>query len=72
VLGEGALESRFEALHGSTMIPLIGRDEELELLLRRWQQAAAGEGRVVLLTYGKRERRLQQVYAIRGNSGNRV
>jgi class 3 adenylate cyclase/predicted ATPase len=50
VLGEGMLESRFEALHGNTMTPLIGREEELELLLRRWQQAAAGEGRIVLLT----------------------
>ena len=32
------------------MMPLIGRQEELDLLLRRWQQAVAGEGRVVLLT----------------------
>jgi class 3 adenylate cyclase/predicted ATPase len=50
VLGEGRLESRFEALHGSTMMPLIGREEELELLLRRWTQAAAGEGRIVMLS----------------------
>ena len=50
VLGEGMLEGRFEALHRSTMMALIDRDEELELLLRRWKQAAAGEGRVVLLT----------------------
>ena len=50
VLGEGVVESRFDALRGSTMMPLIGREEELELLLRRWQRAAAGEGRVVLLT----------------------
>jgi class 3 adenylate cyclase len=49
VLGEGTLESRFEALRGSTMMPLVGRDEELELLLRHWKQAAAGEGRVALL-----------------------
>jgi class 3 adenylate cyclase/predicted ATPase len=49
VLGEGSLESRFEALHGSPMMPLIGREEELELLLRRWKQSAAGEGRIVLL-----------------------
>jgi class 3 adenylate cyclase/predicted ATPase len=50
VLREGRLESRFEALHGSTMMPLIGREEELELLIRRWKQAAAGEGRIVLLS----------------------
>jgi class 3 adenylate cyclase/tetratricopeptide (TPR) repeat protein len=49
VLGEGMLESRFEALRpGAT--PLIGRNEEMELLLRRWAQAKAGSGRVVLIS----------------------
>jgi class 3 adenylate cyclase len=50
VLGEGGVESRFEALRGNAIIPLVGREEELGLLSRRWQQAAGGEGRVVLLT----------------------
>ena len=36
--GPSAVESRFEALHATTT-PLVGRDEEIELLLRRWQQA---------------------------------
>jgi class 3 adenylate cyclase len=49
VLGESEVASRFEALR-SRATPLIGREEELELLLRRWQQAKAGEGRVVLLS----------------------
>jgi hypothetical protein len=49
VLGEGKLAGRFEALHGSTMTLLVGRDEEMELLLRRWAQAKAGNGRVVLI-----------------------
>src|SRR5262249_23686145 len=44
-----AVDSRFEALR-ATSTPLVGRDEELELLLRRWQQAAKGDGRVVLLS----------------------
>ncbi len=44
-----AMLSRFEALRSETT-PLVGRDEELELLLRRWQQAKAGEGRVVLIS----------------------
>src|SRR3984957_9439974 len=35
VLGAGTAESRFEALHGTTTTPLVGRDEEMELLLRR-------------------------------------
>src|SRR5215468_3927868 len=41
--------SRFEALHATTT-PLIGRDEEIDLLLRRWDQAKRGEGCVVLLS----------------------
>src|SRR6516225_4242369 len=49
VLGESGEVSRFEALR-SGAAPLVGRDEELELLLRRWEQAKAGEGRVVLVS----------------------
>src|SRR5215471_19320692 len=49
VLGESGIVSRFEALR-SEATPLVGRDEELDLLLRRWQQAKAGEGRVVLIS----------------------
>jgi class 3 adenylate cyclase/tetratricopeptide (TPR) repeat protein len=49
VVGESGVVSRFEAL-GSETTPLIGRDEELDLLLRRWQRAKAGEGRVVLVS----------------------
>ena len=40
----------FEALHGTTLIDLVGREEELELLLRRWSKAKTGEGQVVLLS----------------------
>jgi class 3 adenylate cyclase/tetratricopeptide (TPR) repeat protein len=50
VLHEGAIASRFEALRGSDASPLVGRGEELDLLLRRWDQAKHGNGRVVLLT----------------------
>jgi predicted ATPase/class 3 adenylate cyclase len=49
VLGTSDTESRFEALHVTTT-RLIGRDEELDLLMRRWHQAVRGEGCVVLLT----------------------
>jgi class 3 adenylate cyclase/tetratricopeptide (TPR) repeat protein len=49
VLGAGAAESRFEALRASTT-PLVGRDEEIELLLRRWEQAKRGDGCVVLIS----------------------
>jgi class 3 adenylate cyclase/tetratricopeptide (TPR) repeat protein len=50
VLRESSIDSRFEALRTGARIPLFGRDEELALLLRRWEQARAGEGRVVLLS----------------------
>jgi predicted ATPase/class 3 adenylate cyclase len=50
VLRASGVESRFEAQHKTRLTPPIGRDEELELLLRRWQQAAQGEGCVVVLT----------------------
>jgi class 3 adenylate cyclase len=44
-------ESRFDANRGGgAMTPLVGRDEELGLLLRRWSQAKDGEGQVVLLS----------------------
>ncbi len=50
VLRPSAVESRFEARQERGAVPLVGREEELELLLRRWRQARAGESRVVLLT----------------------
>ena len=49
VLGESGEVNRFAALRSGTT-PLIGRDEEVELLLRRWEQAKTGEGRVVLVS----------------------
>jgi len=50
VLRLSAVESRFEALHGARLTPLVGRGEELDLLLRRWQQAKGGDGSVVLVS----------------------
>ena len=49
IIGESGVLSRFEALR-SEATPLVGRDEELDLLLRQWQQAKAGEGRVILIS----------------------
>src|ERR1700736_4062397 len=49
-LRPGSVESRFEALHASGVTELVGREEELELLLRRWSKAKTGEGQVVLLS----------------------
>ena len=44
------VESRFEALHATGLTELVGREEELELLLRRWSKAKSDEGQVVLLS----------------------
>jgi len=50
VAGKTAVTSRSHALQSSDLLPLIGRDEEMALLLRRWERAKTGEGQVVLLS----------------------
>ena len=50
VLQPSSVESRFEAMHAGGLTELVGREEELELLLRRWSKAKSGEGQVVLLS----------------------
>ena len=51
VEGEGSAEGRFEAAHGEAgLTPLIGREEELGILLRRWEMAKGGDGQVVLVS----------------------
>src|SRR5215472_10439957 len=50
VLRPSVVASRFEALRGSALSPLIGRDEEIDLLLRRWARAKAGDGQIVLVS----------------------
>ena len=50
VLRTSSAESRFEALHASGLTRLVGRQEEIDLLLRRWSKAIDGEGQVVLLS----------------------
>jgi predicted ATPase len=49
-LRPAAVEGRFEAFHGAGLTKLVGREEELELLVKRWSKARAGEGQVVLLS----------------------
>jgi class 3 adenylate cyclase/predicted ATPase len=49
VVGEGKAESRFEAMHGTVLTPLVGREHELGMLLERWSWASDGDGQVVLL-----------------------
>ena len=49
-LRPGSQESRFEALHADGLTALVGREEERDLLQRRWANAKAGEGQVALLS----------------------
>jgi class 3 adenylate cyclase/predicted ATPase len=50
VEGQGRAEGRFEARQTTDLMPMVGREEEIALLLRRWRQAQGGEGQVVLLS----------------------
>jgi class 3 adenylate cyclase/predicted ATPase len=50
VLRPSTIESRFEALHSSALTPLVGRKDEIELLLRRWARAREGYGHIILLS----------------------
>ena len=49
-LRPATVEGHFEAFHGSELSTLVGREEETQLLLRRWSKAKDGEGQVVLLS----------------------
>src|SRR6516162_1023068 len=50
VLRPSVVASRFEALRGSRLTRLVGRDEEIDLLMRRWARAKAGDGQVILVS----------------------
>ena len=50
VLRPASVESRFDAFHATGLTELVGREEELEILLRRWSKAKTEEGQVVLVS----------------------
>jgi len=50
VMKPRTVESRFDAMHGAALTELSGREEELQILLKRWQKAKTGEGQVVLIS----------------------
>ena len=67
-LRASSAEGRFEAMHATGLTELVGREEELEILLRRWSKAKNGQGQVVLLSgepgIGKRSsRRSRRLHA---------
>jgi class 3 adenylate cyclase/predicted ATPase len=76
VLRPTSLTNRFEALHRSGMTTLVGREEEYELLRRRWSKAKEGEGQAVLLSgeagIGKSHLTVAFTERLRGESYIRV
>jgi DNA-binding winged helix-turn-helix (wHTH) protein/tetratricopeptide (TPR) repeat protein len=50
VLGVSTVDSRFDALRAPALTPFVGRDEEIELISRRWAVAKRGQGQVVVVT----------------------
>jgi class 3 adenylate cyclase/predicted ATPase len=50
VVKESEAQSRFDVAVQAGLTPMVGREEELALLRRRWAQATGGEGQVVLLS----------------------
>jgi len=49
-LRPATVEGRFEAFHRDDLAVFVGREEESQLLLRRWSRAKEGEGQVVLIS----------------------
>jgi class 3 adenylate cyclase/tetratricopeptide (TPR) repeat protein len=50
ITGDRAVESRFQASHGDRLSAFLGREQELQLLMERWERARAGEGQLVMLS----------------------
>ena len=50
MLRESIVANRFEALRGSKLTRLVGRDEEIDLLLRRWARAKVGDSQIILVS----------------------
>jgi predicted ATPase/class 3 adenylate cyclase len=70
VVRDSPVESRFEALHGKSLTPLVGREHEIGLLLERFERAKDGEGQVVLLSGEPGIGKSRIVRALRDRLGN--
>jgi class 3 adenylate cyclase/predicted ATPase len=69
-LRPASVESRFDALHAAGLTELVGREEELDLLSRRWSRAKGGEGQVVLLSGEPGIGKSRLTAALMGRIGN--
>ena len=50
VIDETRLDSRFNSVHPNALLPMVGREHELALVLERYSQSSAGDGQVVVIT----------------------
>jgi class 3 adenylate cyclase/predicted ATPase len=50
VVGPRRAETRFNAIRPASLSPLVGRDEEMEIMMRRWHRAMNGDGEVVVIS----------------------
>ena len=69
VCGNSGIESRFAAARSGTTVPFIGRDNEIGLLLERWNMAKSGEGQFVLVTGEAGIGKSQLIEALRERGG---
>src|SRR4029450_3079825 len=70
VMGDSPTENRFEALHGTALAPIIGREHEVGLLMERFALAKEGEGQVVLLSGEPGIGKSRMIGALRDQLGN--
>lgn len=70
VVGEGGGRGRFDGQTELGLTPLVGREEEIALLRRRWEQARAGEGQLVLLSAPAGVGKSRMVQAFRESLGD--
>ena len=70
VLAESRAESRFDAMHGSGLTPLVGREHEMDVLLERWRLAKGGEGQVVLIASEPGVGKSRMIRTLRERLGN--
>src|SRR5262249_50895819 len=70
VMGDSSTESRFEALHGTALTPIVGREHEIGLLMERFELAKDGEGQVVLLSGEPGIGKSRMIGALRDQLGN--
>ena len=72
VIAESQAASRFEAATAGRVVPLVGRDQEIGLLMERWELARAGEGQVVLLNGEPGIGKSRMLRAFRERLGNQI